>query len=127
MYVRPPIGAYVTLGENWRWTQWTMLFFVIAVLIPSVAMKETYKAKILQRRARRGGKESVEPLKSRRQALSDFTTKILVRPPHMIFTEPVVGLFTLYIALNFGMVYAFFAAFPYVFAEAYGFGIGSTV
>lgn len=44
----------------------------------------------------------------------------------MAIVEPVVGLFTLYIGINFGVVYGFFAAFPYVFEDKYGFGTTST-
>jgi hypothetical protein len=61
----------------------------------------------------------------------------------MAFTEPIVGLFTLHIGINFGkirlalqlkcsilkpslnsgMLYLFFDAFPYVFAKAYDFDV----
>lgn len=33
---------------------------------------------------------------------------------------------TSYIGINFGLLYGFFAAFPYVFPEVYGFGLGAT-
>jgi hypothetical protein len=39
----------------------------------------------------------------------------------MLVTEPIVGFLSLYIAFNFGVLFTFFAAFPYVFGSVYGF------
>jgi hypothetical protein len=39
----------------------------------------------------------------------------------MLFTEPIVAFFSLYIAFNFAMLFTFFAAFPYVFEKVYHF------
>lgn len=43
----------------------------------------------------------------------------------MLFTETIVTLFDLYVALNFGLLNAFFPAFPYVFREVYGLSLVS--
>lgn len=40
----------------------------------------------------------------------------------MLVTESIVGFLSLYIAFNFGVLFTFFAAFPYVFGSVYGFG-----
>lgn len=42
----------------------------------------------------------------------------------MFCVEPVVASFTSYVAINFGMLYSFFAAFPYVFETQYSFNLG---
>lgn len=120
------IGGFVVLQKGWRWTQWTILFFTIAGLTPVLGMKETYKAAILKRRAKARGHPLPGPQRTALQSLKYFSCSLLFRPIHMALVEPVVALFTLYIGLNIGFVYGFFAAFPYVFAEVYGFGIGST-
>lgn len=39
----------------------------------------------------------------------------------MLVTEPVVIFFSIYVAFNFSVLYAFFAAFPYVFESVYRF------
>jgi hypothetical protein len=39
----------------------------------------------------------------------------------MLFTEPIVGFLSFYVAFNFAVLYAFFAAFPYVFESVYHF------
>lgn len=41
----------------------------------------------------------------------------------MLFSEPIVGLFSLYVAFCFALQYAFFVALPDVFARTYGFGL----
>ncbi|KAJ4379370.1 hypothetical protein N0V86_005415 [Didymella sp. IMI 355093] len=45
---------------------------------------------------------------------------------HMLLTEPIVAAFNTYSAFNFGLLYAFFAAFPQVYLEYYGFDSLST-
>lgn len=39
----------------------------------------------------------------------------------MLLTEPIVGFFSVYTAFNFGVLFTFFAAFPYVFGTVYHF------
>jgi hypothetical protein len=41
----------------------------------------------------------------------------------MLVTEPIVGFLSLYVAFNFGVLYVFFAAVPYVFELVYGFDV----
>jgi hypothetical protein len=48
------------------------------------------------------------------------------RPVHMIFTEPIVAAFGIYVAFNFAILYGFFAAFPAVFERIYGFNTGQS-
>lgn len=44
----------------------------------------------------------------------------------MLVTEPILLLMSMYIALIYGLLYAFFFSFPVVFAEEYGFDDGHT-
>lgn len=39
----------------------------------------------------------------------------------MLITEPIVAFLSLYVSFNFSVLFAFFAAFPYVFKGVYGF------
>ena len=45
----------------------------------------------------------------------------LLRPFHMLLTEPIVMFLSLYVGFDFAVLYAFFAALPLVFAETYDF------
>ncbi len=40
----------------------------------------------------------------------------------MLITEPIVAFLSIYVSFNFSVLFAFFAAFPYVFKSVYGFG-----
>lgn len=48
----------------------------------------------------------------------------LVRPFTLNFTEPMVFLLNLYIALVYGLLYIWFESFPIVFVEIHGFDLG---
>lgn len=48
-------------------------------------------------------------------------TITVFRPLHMLFTEPIVFLLSLYTAFTFSVLFAFFAAYPYTFTTVYGF------
>lgn len=126
---RALIGSFVVEAKGWRWTQWTTLFFVVAIYIPSLFIRETYKKTILERRARRSGilPPSHRDVSSRTsvQTARFFLTITLARPMRMIFTEPIVGFLSLYVAFAFAIVYAFYAAIPVVFEQVYGFSITS--
>lgn len=49
---------------------------------------------------------------------------VLVRPITLNFTEPMVFLLNLYIALIYGLLYIWFESFPIVFVEMHGFNLG---
>ncbi|KAK5174739.1 uncharacterized protein LTR77_001821 [Saxophila tyrrhenica] len=123
----PIIGGYVTESKNWRWTQWVILFGIVFAFALTAPMSESYKAVLLKRRAKKLGIEPPPEFNtSALQSLKYFVTKTVSRPIQMMFTEPIVGLFDIYNAFNFGLLNAFFAAFSWVFENVYGFGIGST-
>ncbi|EMC96617.1 hypothetical protein BAUCODRAFT_69506 [Baudoinia panamericana UAMH 10762] len=124
--IGPMVGGFVAAAKGWRWTQWVLLFFTIVGLAPAVAMKETYKSVILKKRARQRGMKTQGEDRTFLQATKFFLTSTLTRPVWMALVEPVVGAFTFYIAFNIAVLYSFFAAFPAVFAQSYGFGIRAT-
>jgi MFS family permease len=124
----PLLGGYATMGENWRWTAWVTLFVVVICIAPIfLGMRETYKKTILQKRARRERKARDETQPERPplgRKMLQFFRLTLARPLYMLFTEPIPGLFSLYVAFNFAVQYTFFAAFPLIFEEFYGFNLG---
>lgn len=122
----PVIGGYATVAYGWRWTQWCLLFVTVALLAPAFGMHETYKPRILARRAKQIGISLPGSERSTLEATKVFLTVNLTRPVHMGLTEPIVGLFTLYIALNFAMLYSFFTVFEEIMQDVYGFSLGSS-
>ncbi|EGP88872.1 unnamed protein product [Zymoseptoria tritici ST99CH_1A5] len=118
----PLIGGFVVQGKGWRWTQWTTIFFIVAFYVPIVFTKETYKKTILQRRADKlsiEGPSSVD--RTFLQSIHYFATILLVRPAHMLLTEPIVSLVCLYSGFLFGLMYTFVIASPWVYRNTYDF------
>ncbi|KAF1822274.1 MFS general substrate transporter [Dissoconium aciculare CBS 342.82] len=119
----PLLGGFVVLAKGWRWTQWTIIFFIVAAYVPVIFTRETYKKTILQRRARKWNIEGPPtPQRTRIESVKHFTTILLVRPVHMLLTEPVVTFVCLYCGFLFGLMYVFIVASPWVYVEYYGFG-----
>lgn len=92
-------------------------------------MSETYKAVILRKHQKRleassNPRPSV-PASLRPRQLKLFLAQVVGRPIHMLLTEPVVGLFDLYVAIDFGILNLFYAAFPAVFRDDYAFSLGA--
>ncbi|KAK4506304.1 hypothetical protein PRZ48_000034 [Zasmidium cellare] len=121
----PLIGGFVSEKRSWRWTQWVMLSGMAIVIAITIPMSETYKATILKKRAKKYG------LEGPKQDFGDsfvkyFLRKTITRPIHMLLTEPIVTFFDIYIAFNFGLLNAFFAAFSWVFMTVYEFNLGAT-
>jgi multidrug resistance protein len=126
----PLLGAAVSQNLGWRWTSWLILFFTIVLVIaPAPFYIESYKPILLRQRAR---KRNLPVPRSPTEGLSwpkvigTYASKTLTRPMHMLLTEPIIAAFNAYSAFNFGLLYAFFAAFPYVFETEYGFDSLST-
>jgi multidrug resistance protein len=122
----PVIGGFVTEKRNWRWTQWVILFCLALVTCITIPMSETYKKCILKKRAKQLAIEGPPvPERTRMETIKFFATKTIVRPMHMLFTEPIITLFDVYIAVNFGLLNGFFGAFSWVFETMYGFNLGN--
>lgn len=101
-----------------------MIFLVILTCIYSLGIKESYKPKILERRRKRHGIQLQKRTASRWSALKMFIRTTLFRPVMMLVTEPIVTFFSLYVAVDFGILYIFLASFPLVYTEVYKFNLG---
>lgn len=118
----PVIGGFVVNRKGWRWTQWTILFFGIFTLLTIIAGRETFHP-VLKRRVMKGKGLPVPASAPLSSQLRLFASTALLRPLHMLCTEPIVALICLYVAFEFATLFSFFAAFPLVFKGVYGFGI----
>lgn len=120
----PLIGGFIVQAKGWRWTQWTTTFFIVAFYIPILFTRETYKKTILQRRARKLNLEG--PPTSQRtvlQSIHHFATILLLRPAHMLVTEPIVTLVCLYSGFLFGLMYTYVIASPWIYQHYYDFDL----
>ncbi len=94
-------------------------------------LPETSSSNILYRRTRRlrkltgNDKLICEPeLQGENMTGKDIAMMVLVKPITLNFTEPMVFLLNLYIALIYGLLYIWFESFPIVFSGIYGFNLG---
>lgn len=127
----PVVGGFCAAYEGWRWTQWAALIIgglAVALIIPT---HETYEKTIVKRRER--GKRTGNPSPGRlstggmnSELAKQMVRIVLLRPLHMLAVEPIVTLFSLYNAFALGVLYGFFAAYPSVFREVYGFNAWQT-
>ena len=119
----PLIGGFAATAKGWRWTQWTILFFIVAFYIPVLFSRESYKKIILQRRAKR---LNIPGPPHDDLAAVDFVRHFirtqLIRPLHMLLTEPIVTLVCVYNGFLFGLLYLFIVASPWVYEHYYDFG-----
>ena len=116
------IGGFAAQYKGWRWTQWCTIFIGLAAFALVLPLKETYKKVILLKRAKKYGVPGppVPPVKGWAY-WKLLLTITLLRPIHMLCTEPIVMFLSMYNAFTFSVLFAFFAAFPYTFESVYGF------
>ena len=128
----PLVGGFAAQAEGWRWTIWELMWlcgFTLVLLI--FFLPETSSNNILYRRTRRLRKlTGIQTLKCYPEIMGenmtgkDIALIALVRPITLNFTEPIVFLLNLYIALIYGLLYIWFESFVIVFIEIYHFKLG---
>ncbi|KYK58501.1 major facilitator superfamily transporter [Drechmeria coniospora] len=118
----PVIGSFIVHRKGWRWTQYCLIFFAVFCIVQSPFNGETF-APILRRRLAKKRGEKVPPQDPLLARLAAFAQVGLTRPLHMLFTEPIVTFLSLYVAVNFGILFSFFAGVPYTFQLVYRFSL----
>jgi hypothetical protein len=101
----------------------------LCVFGSSIVMRESNLSVLLKRKAKRLQKETGNP-NFRSKLDQGLTTKqmlarAIVRPSKLLFTSPVCGLFCLYNAFVYSIIYLFFTTFPFLFARVYNFNEGA--
>ncbi|KAF9266667.1 MFS general substrate transporter [Marasmius fiardii PR-910] len=128
----PLYGGWIQMNEKlgWRWIQWIQMIDagLMFVLIP-IVMKETRAPIILTRLARRIRKETGDTrfrarIEDERAKLSTLIYVSCTRPIHLMFTEPVVASFSLWVGFAWGILYCMIESIPLIFRELHGFNIG---
>ncbi|KAJ6133649.1 Major facilitator superfamily domain general substrate transporter [Penicillium samsonianum] len=127
----PVIGGFLAAAAGWRWVEGLLAAFsgvfwlCIIFLLP-----ETYAPVLLRRRAEKMSALTGKVYRSqfdidRGPAPMGKTLKTaLSRPWILLFCEPIVLLFSIYMAIIYGTLYMLFAAYPIVFQEVRGWSEG---
>lgn len=115
---------------GWRWVQAFLGFFSGAItLVGVLGLPETYAPILLRNRAqalsKATGKHYLAKLDVGRdiRVIAQFKVA-LSRPWVLLIKEPIVLVTALYIAIVYGILYCFFAAFPIVFQQGRGWNAG---
>ncbi|KAK9422854.1 putative MFS general substrate transporter [Seiridium unicorne] len=115
----PIIGGFLTEYASWRWNFWlTFIIMAIIYVIVIFALPESYAPILIERKNARLG-VAIEH-KSRKASF----LQTLLRPWVMLFTEPILFSFSLYMAFVYGVLFLDFTAYPVVFQQARGWSIG---
>ncbi|WPH01414.1 Hypothetical protein R9X50_00425900 [Acrodontium crateriforme] len=118
----PVVGGFAAYYKGYRWTQWCTIFLSLIATILVWFTSETYKKIILKKRAKRFNiPPPASPSLTAFQFVKLLLTITIFRPLKMLFTEPIVTLLTLYNSFTFSVLFAFFAAYPFVFMGEYHF------
>ena len=96
-----------------------------------LTLPETSSANILLRRARRlrarTGNErfrSQSEIDQGNKTIKAVITDSLIKPAQIFIQDPAVFFVNVYTSLIYGIYYSFFAAFPLVYIDLYGFNLG---
>lgn len=89
-------------------------------------VQETYPPVLLQRKVNRLRKETgnehlYSVLQDRTLTPKENFKIAITRPLKLLFTAPPIFIFSLYIAVNYGVLYLLFSTFTFVYAQQYGF------
>lgn len=110
------VGVFLVAAKGWRWTQWATTVVATAIYIPVCLTRETYKKVILQCAERNGLTQTSLP-----QALRYFPTTLVKHPLHMLATETIVTMVSLYNTIIFALIYNLVAAVLWIFKHYYSF------
>ncbi|KAH7136396.1 major facilitator superfamily transporter [Dactylonectria macrodidyma] len=127
----PIAGGFLGAAGGWRWIQGLMASFTgVSLILCTICVPETYAPVLLRRRAAKLSKitgkvyvSSVDAHQSR-QSVGQVLRRTLLRPWILLFREPIVLLTAIYLAVIYGTLYLFFAAFPIVYQYQRGWPAG---
>lgn len=119
----PLIGGFIFASKKWVWLNWITLIFAASSLLFGVGMPETYGREILRRRNKRNMSGSRLPAAQSGETLGEMATHTIINPLKMLVSEPIVVMITLYLGLNFGVVFQWFITVPAVLSSVYNFSI----
>ncbi|KAL2316488.1 MFS family membrane transporter [Schizosaccharomyces pombe] len=127
--IGPIIGDFITQSYlEWRWTFWINMIWAAAVIVfVFIFFPEThedtildYKAKYLRKTT---GNTAYYTIHERERDPKNAMIQAATQAVSLIFTEPIVVCFTLYLTVVYIINYINFEGYPIVFAK-YGFNKG---
>lgn len=129
--IGPVAGGFLGEAAGWRWVMGLLAAFSGAVwILGALFIPETYAPVLLRARAAKLSKMTGKVYVSHidqdrgRPTVASALRTALSRPWKFLLMEPIVLLLSVYMAIIYGTLYMFFAAFPIVYHMERGWGIG---
>lgn len=119
--IGPIIGGFVLASKGPAWLSWVTLFFATVAMAYGCAMPETYAREILRTRIRYQKSNIILPCAESGVTLPQMIRITVIHPLKMLVSEPLVIMVSLYLGLNFGLVFQWFISVPAVLTGVYGF------
>ncbi|KAJ7065360.1 MFS polyamine transporter [Mycena amicta] len=128
----PVIAGWIEMNPSlqWRWIQWVQMINcgAYSLLVPLI-MRETRSSILLTRLAKRLRKETGDNryrarIEDERASLATLIFISCTRPIHLLFTEPVVSSFSLWIGFLWGVMFCMVESVPGVFRDLHHFNVG---
>jgi multidrug resistance protein len=128
--IGPVCGGFLVEHMSWRWVFWILaicggVFGLILLLVG----RETYHSTILEKKAA-ALRKSTGNLALRSKLTKSIPPKVIFvraisRPLKLLFLSPIVGMMSLYVAINYGILYMFFTTVTFVYEGHYHFSSGA--
>ncbi|KAF1845634.1 MFS general substrate transporter [Cucurbitaria berberidis CBS 394.84] len=128
--IGPVCGGFLVEHMSWRWVFWIMAIFggAFGILLLIVG-RETNHPTLLDRKTARlrkeTGNENLRSKLAKDIPPRELFIRAIFRPMKMLFLSPIVSLMSLYIAINYGILYLFFTTITFVFEGKYHFSSGA--
>lgn len=128
--VGPICGGFLVESMSWRWVFWILAIFGgVFGLVLLVVGRETYHPILLERKAakmrKETGNDNIRSKLAKDIPAKEIFIRAISRPLKMLCLSPIVGLMSLYIGINYGILYLFFTTVTFVFEGTYHFSSGA--
>ena len=126
----PVVGAY-TPEIGFAWADWlSMLIMSAAIIFVLFAQPETYSPLLLEWRAKHLRDLTGDSrYRTEHTSVSSLGTRLLTnlyRPFVMIWTEPIILVFTFYLVLLYFVLFTFLSGYEAIFTRTYGISMSLT-
>ncbi|KAK6825926.1 MFS transporter [Apiospora arundinis] len=129
----PIVGAYLPV-LGFRWADWLSLIFAGAILAYVFLLQpETYAPVLLEWRAKYlgalTGDDRYRVGEHATSATHTLGRRLLVnlyQPFLMVYTEPIILIFTFYLSLVYFVLFTFLNGYPFIFQQTYGISLSLT-
>ncbi|KAJ5724026.1 hypothetical protein N7488_002061 [Penicillium malachiteum] len=123
----PVPGSIITWTHavSWRFVDWITIIFAGLILFPTIFfLPETYSPIILHWKAKNLRRLTQDdryraPIEFKTMSFSKRLRRALYRPCLMLWTEPIIIIFSGYLGIIFIVLYTFSAGFPSIFEKVY--------